>query len=143
MSEEQLHELARKVMEAIKPNQNLDLEEFALRVEMIKPQHDLCDFILKLFDSDTEKWRYIHKIKTVVNENNGSILMSDFELEFDITIRTIGCILVFIDALYNDSVSVTIEDDFIQMVTTTVNYEDLSLDTLKEIYGVLEKHKKQ
>ena len=32
MSEEQLHELARKVMEAIKPNQNLDLEEFALRI---------------------------------------------------------------------------------------------------------------
>ena len=145
MTEEQLHELARKVMEAIKPNQNLDLEEFALRVEMIEPQHELCDFILELFDSDTEKWKYIHKIKRIVNENNGFILMSDFELESDITIRAIGRLQVVIDGLYSDGVSVTIVDDLyvFEEMGTTVNYEDLSLDTLEEIYGVFEKHKKQ
>ena len=142
MEEEQLHELARKVMEAIKPNQNLDLEEFALRVEMIKPQHELCDFILKLFDSDTEKWKYIHKIKRIVNENNGYISMSDFQLESDIKIHAIGNLQATINEFYKDTIYVAIEDDFEPKVTT-INYEDLRLDTLKEIYKVLEKHKKQ
>ena len=142
MSEEQLHELARKVMEAIKPNQNLDLEEFALRVEMIKPQHELCDFILKLFDSDTEKWKYIHKIKRIVNENNGFISMSDFQLESDIKIHAIGDLQATTDKLHNDVICVGIDDNY-QQVSTWINYEDLRLDTLKEIYKVLEKHKKQ
>ena len=142
MSEEQLHELARKVMETIKPNQNLDLEEFALRVEMIKPQHDFCGFVLELFDSDTEKWKYIHKIKRVVNENNGYISMSDFQLESDIKIHAIGRLDATIRNLYKDSIFVHIEDE-IEQVVTTINYEDLRLDTLKEIYEVFEKHKKQ
>ena len=142
MSEEQLHELARKVMKAIKPDENLDLEEFALRVAMIKPQHDLCSFVLKLFDSDTEKWKYIHKIKSIVNENNGYISMSDFQLESDVTFHVIGDLQANIEKLDNDVVYISIEN-YYGVLSTRVNYEELSLDTLKEIYEVLEKHKKQ
>lgn len=142
MSEEKLHELTRKVMEAIEPNQNLDFGEFTLRVKMVKPQQDLCDFVLKLFEGDTEKQKYIHEIKRFVNENDGYIVMSDFLLESDITNHAIGDLQATIDKLCNDDVDVVIDDNY-EQVATTINYEYLSLDTLKKIYGVLEKHKKQ
>jgi hypothetical protein len=138
MTTEKKHELARLVMEVIAPNQNLDLEEFVLYFRMLKTEQKLCDFVLELFNDDDEKLRCIQKIESFVDETNGTIFLSDLQLDSDVKVYYVsGHLQGTVDWLGKGFAQIS--DDSSE---TCLSYEYLPLDTLKELCVLLEKYKK-